>query len=78
SEALRLTAPDILELKVIDEIIPEPVGGAHRDPTEASSLLKRHLTQNLRELRRKSTRTLIKERFDKFMNMGVVDIVTGS
>ncbi|MBF0192542.1 MAG: acetyl-CoA carboxylase carboxyltransferase subunit alpha [Magnetococcales bacterium] len=72
SEALRLTAPDILELKVIDEIIPEPIGGAHRNPEETAKLLKRHLVHHLRDLRKKTARTLIKERFDKFMAMGMI------
>ncbi|MBF0126741.1 MAG: acetyl-CoA carboxylase carboxyltransferase subunit alpha [Magnetococcales bacterium] len=72
SEALRLTAQDILEFKVIDEIIPEPIGGAHRDPAGAATLLQRHLIQNLQALLKKSPQTLVKERFDKFMAMGVV------
>ncbi|MEO5334871.1 MAG: acetyl-CoA carboxylase carboxyltransferase subunit alpha [Magnetococcus sp. YQC-5] len=72
SEALRLTAQDILELKVIDEIIPEPIGGAHRHPQQAAALLQKHLIAHLRELRKKSPQTLVKERFEKFMSMGVV------
>ncbi|MBF0429039.1 MAG: acetyl-CoA carboxylase carboxyltransferase subunit alpha [Magnetococcales bacterium] len=72
SEALRLTAQDILELKVIDEIIPEPIGGAHRNPLEAATILQRRLVHHLQELRKKSPKVLVKERFDKFMSMGVV------
>ncbi len=72
SEALRLTAQEILELKVIDEIIPEPTGGAHRDPAAASAILKHHLLAHLNDLERKSPPMLIKERFEKFMAMGVV------
>lgn len=72
SEALRLTAPDILELKVIDEIIQEPIGGAHRNPLEAATIVQRHIIHHLQELRQKSPKMLVKERFDKFMSMGVV------
>ncbi|MBF0294833.1 MAG: acetyl-CoA carboxylase carboxyltransferase subunit alpha [Magnetococcales bacterium] len=72
SEALRLTAQEILELHVIDEIVPEPVGGAHRDPATAAAILKRHLLDHLNDLERKSPSVLIKERFEKYMAMGVV------
>ncbi len=72
SEALRLTAQDILELKVIDEIIPEPTGGAHRNPIEAATILKQRITHHLHEQCKKNHHTLIKERFEKFMSMGVM------
>lgn len=72
AEALRLTAQDIQELNIIDEIVPEPVGGAHRNPQEAAELLKECLTRHLRELQKKSPAELSEERFQKFLAMGVV------
>lgn len=72
AEALKITAEEILELGVIDSIIPEPIGGAHRDPESATNLLKTHLVQNLKELMQKNPEQLAQERFEKFMNMGMV------
>src|SRR3984885_6324474 len=51
AEALRLTARDLFKLEVIDQIIPEPLGGAHRDPRETANTLKTFLLRHLRELR---------------------------
>src|SRR5262249_30869088 len=50
ADALRLTANELLKVKVIDEIIPEPVGGAHRDPRLMAATLKSYLSRSLREL----------------------------
>ncbi|MGN7612390.1 acetyl-CoA carboxylase carboxyltransferase subunit alpha [Magnetococcales bacterium HHB-1] len=72
AEAMRLTAHNILELRVIDDIIPEPVGGAHRNPQAASKLLRDHLAKHLAELSQKSPETLAKERYEKYLSMGVV------
>lgn len=72
AEALRLTAEDILELKVIDDIVPEPVGGAHRDPELASMMLKEALVRHLKELSASTAEVLAEERFRKFLSMGVV------
>ena len=52
AEALKLTAPDLLEAGIIDEIIPEPVGGAHTDPDAAADWSTRVLSQVLSEVRR--------------------------
>ncbi|MBF0610791.1 MAG: acetyl-CoA carboxylase carboxyltransferase subunit alpha [Magnetococcales bacterium] len=70
AEALRLTAEEVLTHKVVDGVIPEPVGGAHRNPAKASDLLREHLLGHLRELSRLSPSQLAKQRFDKFMAMG--------
>ncbi|MBF0367988.1 MAG: acetyl-CoA carboxylase carboxyltransferase subunit alpha [Magnetococcales bacterium] len=72
AEAMRLTAEEILELGVIDGIIPEPVGGAHRDPAAAGLILREHLEKNLRELKNIPPDKLAESRFKKFMDMGVV------
>lgn len=73
AEALKLTARDLFGLRVIDEIIPEPLGGAHRDPREMGNILKRYLLHHLRELRNLSTEDLLEHRYQKFRRMGVLD-----
>ncbi|MBF0307925.1 MAG: acetyl-CoA carboxylase carboxyltransferase subunit alpha [Magnetococcales bacterium] len=72
AEAMRLTAEEILELKVIDGIVPEPVGGAHRDPVKAAHLLGLHLNRALRELLYMSPETLVRQRFEKYFSMGLM------
>lgn len=70
AEALKLTAPALLELGVIDEIIPEPLGGAHWDPTQAAENLKSAILKNLQPLLTKDPESLLKERIAKFDRMG--------
>src|SRR6267143_379451 len=69
AEALKLTAPDQLALGVIDEIIPEPLGGAHADPEAAAQSLAAALRRHLRELLRLRTVKLLKRREDFFFNV---------
>ncbi len=71
SSAMKLTATDLKELGVIDEVVPEPLGGAHRNPDEAAHNLKRALEKNLDRLRRKRPAELLEERFQKFRKIGV-------
>ena len=73
AEALKLTATDLLKLGVIDEIIPEPLGGAHRDPREAANTLRSHLLKSLKEVRALPLDRLLEERYQKFRRMGVFD-----
>ncbi len=68
--ALRLTATDCLRSGVIDEVIPEPVGGAHRNPRGATAALKSHLIRHLRELSGVPTDRLLDARYAKFRRMG--------
>lgn len=75
AEALKLTAKHLLKLKVIDEIIPEPLGGAHREPREMANTLKSHLLKHLREVKGKSIPKLLEARYQKFRNMGVYERV---
>jgi acetyl-CoA carboxylase carboxyl transferase subunit beta len=70
AESLKITAADCLRLEVIDEIVPEPEGGAHRDPNYASALLLDSLTDRLAELLDISTDRLLRERYRKFRRMG--------
>jgi acetyl-CoA carboxylase carboxyl transferase subunit alpha len=71
AEALRLTARDLVDLGIADTIIPEPVGGAHRDPRIAADLLKGAIMQALDELRGIPVSRLIAERHERYAAMGV-------
>ena len=71
AEALKLTAPDLLELKVIDEIIPEPLGGAHRDPDEAARRLRDAISRHLKSLLGLPKQELLDRRLEKYLKMGV-------
>ena len=68
--ALRITAPDLFELRVIDEIIPEPVGGAHADHEAAAKSLQETLIRHIEELRNLKPDKLVRRRRDKFLRMG--------
>jgi acetyl-CoA carboxylase carboxyl transferase subunit alpha len=68
--ALRITAQDLLDLKVIDEIVPEPLGGAHADHEGAAQSLHDALVRNLDELRRLKPDRLVRKRREKFLAMG--------
>lgn len=71
ADALKLTARNLMELKVIDEVIPEPLGGAHRDQREMANTLKMYLLNALRELKGMSVDELLEARYQKFRQMGV-------
>lgn len=71
AEALKLTADDMLTNKLIDGIIPEPLGGAHTDLTESSDLLKKAIMKTLKGLQKQKVEDRIAVRIDKFSNMGV-------
>ncbi len=72
AEALKLTAPDLIEFGIIDRIIPEPIGGAHRNPEQTARTLKDALIEELKPLLQKDRHTLVEERIEKFGKMGVV------
>ena len=72
AEALRLTSHSALELGVIDSIIPEPVGGAHRDPEFTAARIKETLLNDLKTLGVLSGEELRQDRMNKFLNMGPV------
>lgn len=80
AEAMQITAKRLKTLDVIDDIIPEPLGGAHRNPAETANNLERHIVRNLRELKRVSTETLLNHRYDRWRRMGKVakKTVTGN
>jgi acetyl-CoA carboxylase carboxyl transferase subunit alpha len=70
AEALKITAPDLLGMGIIDEIIPEPPGGAHTDPAGAASRLDVVLYAALREVSQMPSELRLTRRYDKFRNMG--------
>lgn len=70
AEALRLTSRELLRVRVIDEIVPEPLGGAHRDPRAMGATLKTYLTRHLRTLTQLPEQTLLQQRYSKFRAMG--------
>ena len=69
AEALRITSKDMVELGVIDAVVPEPPGGAHRDPKAAADLLASELHKQLSELQALSLEQLLAARYDKFRKM---------
>jgi acetyl-CoA carboxylase carboxyl transferase subunit alpha len=77
AEALKLTAPDLLQLGVIDEIVPEPVGGAHTDPAQAAAMLDTALDRALGSARAVDIESRLNARYQKFRRMGSVGIIEG-
>jgi acetyl-CoA carboxylase carboxyl transferase subunit alpha len=73
AELMRVTAPDLLKLGVIDAIVPEPVGGAHRSWDATAASLREALREQLWQLRSKSEAELIEERQEKFRRIGVFE-----
>ncbi|MEM9154119.1 MAG: acetyl-CoA carboxylase carboxyltransferase subunit alpha [Cyanobacteria bacterium P01_F01_bin.33] len=72
AEALKITARELKQFGIVDEILPEPVGGAHRAPIKAAETLKNALLKHLEELLALSGSELVEQRYDKFRQMGEV------
>jgi acetyl-CoA carboxylase carboxyl transferase subunit alpha len=70
ASALKLTAPDLLEARIVDEIVPEPVGGAHTDPAAAARRIDTVLARVLAELTAVDRETRLERRYQKFRSMG--------
>ena len=70
ASALRITAQDLYELRVIDEIVPEPPGGAHANHEETTQTLQQALMRNLEELRKYKPDKLVRRRREKYLRMG--------
>jgi acetyl-CoA carboxylase carboxyl transferase subunit alpha len=73
AELLKLTAQDLFQMKVIDEVVEEPIGGAHRDPRRAAELLKEAVTRNMAEMRSMASHDLVELRYEKFRKLGMLD-----
>jgi len=70
ADALRLTAQDLLRFKLVDEIIKEPMGGAHLDPDATGEALREALIRHVNELRKVRPEKLVRRRADKYAAMG--------
>ena len=70
ARSLRLTAADLVELRVVDEVVPEPPGGAHSDHAATAAALRETLVRNLEELRRLKPDKLVRRRREKYLRMG--------
>ena len=69
--ALKLTAKDLLELNVVDDVIPEPLGGAHKDYDTTAAALKKAVLKHLDKLLEMKTSDLLEARYKKYRHMGV-------
>lgn len=70
SEALKMTAPDLLDLGLVDDVLAEPRGGAHRNPQEMAKTMKQSILENLAVLKKIPKNDLINQRYNKFRKMG--------
>jgi acetyl-CoA carboxylase carboxyl transferase subunit alpha len=77
AEALKVSADHLEKLGVIDEVVPEPVGGAHNDPAQAASALKYVLQKHLTELREIDLQQLVARRYERFRHLGVYEEAGG-
>ena len=73
AKALKLTAKDLFDMGIIDGIIKEPIGGAHRDPQEAAENIKAAITKDLETLKKIPKSKLIESRYAKFRSIGIFD-----
>ena len=71
AEALKLTAQDLVDVKIVDRIVPEPIGGAHRDPTTMFETVKQTIIEELNDLVSVPPQELVEKRRQKFYAMGV-------
>lgn len=72
ADVLRITARDLIELKVVDDMVTEPLGGAHKNPEEMGENLKTAILENLEQIKNIAPKKLKEQRYNKFRKMGVV------
>jgi acetyl-CoA carboxylase carboxyl transferase subunit alpha len=70
AEALKLTSKHLKQLGVVDAVIPEPLGGAHRDPHSAAHNLEQYISKTLRDLKRSKLENLLERRYERFRSLG--------
>ena len=73
AELLKITAQDLFQMKIVDEVVEEPIGGAHRDPRRAAELLKEAVVRNLAEIRNVHFDDLLRQRYEKLRRIGMFD-----
>lgn len=71
AEAMGITAPRLKELGIVDKVVEEPLGGAHRDPAAAAATIRKELLAQLKGLSKLGTEELLKRRYEKLMSFGV-------
>lgn len=72
ADALKITGPDLVKLNIVDEIVKEPLGGAHNNYQEMGDELKKVINKNLKELSKLSAKDLREKRYNKYRNLGIV------
>ena len=77
ADALRLTSTDLKKFGVVDDVLPEPLGGAHRNPREMANTLRTYLVRTLRELSGTPTDELLQARYEKFRKLGEYSTLAG-
>ncbi|KAE9636107.1 acetyl-CoA carboxylase carboxyltransferase subunit alpha [Defluviitalea raffinosedens] len=70
AEIMKITAQDLMSFKIIDEVVPEPLGGAHKDMKKMSEEIKKYIIKGLKEVKNQSIEDLIQNRYDKFRKIG--------
>ncbi len=70
AKALKFTSKELKKLRLIDDVIKEPLGGAHRDPAAAAASLEKYIVESLRDLKRVKTDTLLKRRYKRLRDIG--------
>ncbi|WP_257346562.1 acetyl-CoA carboxylase carboxyl transferase subunit alpha [Pseudalkalibacillus decolorationis] len=78
AESMKITAPDLLEMGIIDTMIPEVKGGAHKDPKKQASLIEEALQSSLEELLKMNSKELVDHRYDKYRKVGQYTIENDS
>ena len=73
ADVLKLTANDLHELGIIDDVIKEPLGGAHRNPGAMAETIRKRILKHLKELEEMSKKELLEKRYEKFRNMGIFE-----
>lgn len=77
AEELKLTPEHMFDFKLVDGIVPEPLGGAHSDYDEMAATLKKHIATNLKELAKEGSKNMVRKRIEKYRNMGKFQIKEG-
>ena len=78
AKALRFTSKELVKLKLVDEVIKEPLGGAHRDPSAAAANLEKYIVDSLRDLKRVRPETLLRRRYARLRDLGSFFTTAGS
>lgn len=71
AEVMKITSQDLLDYNIVDKIIEEPSGGAHKNPLKMAASIKRHIVEEVYTLRYKDKNELLKKRYEKFRNIGI-------